>query len=116
MPELEPRNELAWQVFNFCQSQMVVAGMGTPLGIAFDAIDRAMHWFRVPRRERRRVFDQVRQLGEMWGRMIAAEQRAALPKEQQKVEPGPDLPPMLTPVERIRIEDAAYRGDNGDAV
>lgn len=39
MPNLYQSNAFAWQLFQECSSQVIVAGMGDILGIRFEAID-----------------------------------------------------------------------------
>ena len=41
-PEMLPENGLAWEVFDLCQDQVIVAGFGQIIGIYDSAIELAM--------------------------------------------------------------------------
>lgn len=116
MPALEPRNELAWKAFRFCQSQLVVAGMGSLLGIQFPAIDRALEHFGLRNRrarEYRRVFDQVRVLGELWAEIQSARTIKLMPVEQRPKAVPKEPPPLFKPGERLRLDIESVFGENG---
>lgn len=116
MPHLDPDNEVIWRIFDFAKSQLVVAGMGSVLGIQFSAIDRGIKHYDVPRWDRRRVFDGVRTLGEIWSRMLSDKQQAMLPADQRRTTAQPDMPPLRTKKVQQAIEDRIADGDNGVAV
>lgn len=104
-PILNEDNVVSWNVFSFCSAQMVVAGMGTPLGIEFAAIDRAMEFFDVHPLDQDRVFNRVRILGELHAEILIDKQQRAMPPDQKsKVMPSVEPPPMFTKDEIGQID------------
>lgn len=100
MPELEPDNALAWRVFAVASSQMRVVGMGTPLGLEFAAIDRAMDVVGIPDPDRPFVFERVRLAGQAYAKQIRDSQeshnreRAVRNKQTVETRAGHEFPPM----------------------
>jgi len=53
-------NHLAWELFQKVSGQMIVAGMGEPLGINFLAIDFILDIYGILKRDKRReMFDKI---------------------------------------------------------
>lgn len=97
MPVLAPENYLAWQVFSVCSSQMLVVGLGAPLGLRFEAILTAMDHVGVHPDERREIFEKVRLVGEAYAEQINARMEAERPKGKgEKSKQGWNVPPFYT--------------------
>lgn len=118
MPTLDEDNVQAWEVFAICSSQMRVVGMGTPLGLEFAAIDRAMQIVGVHPLDRTHVFEKVRRLGEAYARQINDKAEADRNKREGKktTKAQVQIPPMYT-VEEMRAfenmpEDATEDDDD----
>lgn len=116
MPELLPENYLAWQVFTVCSSQMLVVGLGSPLGLRFEAIEIAIDHVGVHPDERRGIFEKVRLLGEAYAEQINARIEAERPKDKNSApKRGADLPPMFNTSEWKKLmfetEEALTDGD-----
>jgi hypothetical protein len=56
---LEPGNHAAWDVYQRVWNQVIVAGMGTVIGVQLDAIYRVMETLEVPKERHMDVIDKV---------------------------------------------------------
>lgn len=104
MPTLAPDNALAWEAFCIASTQMVVVGMGTALGLRFEAIDRAVELVGVHPLDRDTVWDRVRRLGEAYARLIDERSEAKKPAEQKRKQAEVQPPPMW-PVNHVEITE-----------
>lgn len=57
--ELMPGNIVAWEVYARCWNQVIVAGLGTVLGINISAIYQVMASMDVPKEQHTDVLDKV---------------------------------------------------------
>lgn len=58
--DLMPGNYFAWQLYQKCSSQVIVAGMGDILGIKFEAIDFLFNLYKINNRyERKILFEKI---------------------------------------------------------
>ena len=112
MPDLETRNLIPWEVFQFAASQLHVVGMGTPLGLHFSAIDRAMEFFHVHPLERDTVFNRVRRLGEEYAKLLVRRQEESVPVDKRPKRPDMAPPSMRTPAE----QDALLKAEEVEMV
>ena len=104
MPTLAPGNELAWRVFSVCSSQMLVVGLGAPLGLRFEAINIAMDHVGVHPDERREVFEKVRLVGEAYAEQINDRMEAERPKGKgDKPKLGWTVPPFYNNEEWAKL-------------
>lgn len=59
-PHLLMGNHLAWDIYNQCSSQVIVAGMGEVLGIKFEAIQFIFDIYEIKNAETRRdIFEKI---------------------------------------------------------
>lgn len=97
MPELWPQNAKAWEVFAVASSQMRVVGMGTPLGLEFDAIDRAMDAVGVHPDDQGWMWHRVRRVGEEYANFLRKRQEAehAAKDKNRKTTKSSAQPPQM---------------------
>jgi hypothetical protein len=56
---LEPGNHTAWDVYERCWNQVIVAGMGQVIGIHIEAVYRVMESLDVPKSRHIEIIDKI---------------------------------------------------------
>lgn len=110
MPDLMVANFFAWKVFATCSSQMRVVGMGTPMGIEFPAIDRAMDLVGIPDEDRDETFEKVRMVGEAYAEHVRRRQETDRSEQERasgrsSTRSAVMMPPMHGGRDRARNRD-----------
>jgi len=59
IPELWVSNSFTWEMFSKVSGQVIVAGMGEPIGIKFEAIQFLFELYNVPDDERIDIFEKI---------------------------------------------------------
>lgn len=72
-PFLLPQNRLAWEVFQACMNQVIVAGMtGAVLALNHAVWEFEFEMNDVPRSRRREVYRKLRELEAFWIQKLAS--------------------------------------------
>ena len=62
MPDLWVSNQFAWELYQKCSGQVIVAGMGDVLGIKFEAIEFLFNLYDIDDRDEKRLLFQKIQI------------------------------------------------------